>query len=161
LPRRALHASSTITSSAMADIIPSDEQSNYETFRDCLSEPVLKSLAAPIEKPKPKKKRHAKKNSKEKNALNGKSKPEVTTSGNISNSDMQTSDAEDLGEFIEVRHANLCLEPPTDSPSTSAVSYSPAYLPSYAPCPTQSSETRPLSKIPIQLLSPPQHTRTS
>ena len=39
----------------MAEPIPAGEQSNYETFRDCMSEPIIKVLAAPIEKPKPKK----------------------------------------------------------------------------------------------------------
>ena len=48
----------------MAEPIPAGEQSNYETFRDCMSEPIIKALATPIEKPKPKKKRHAKKGSK-------------------------------------------------------------------------------------------------
>ncbi|KAF1946408.1 hypothetical protein EJ02DRAFT_418520 [Clathrospora elynae] len=40
----------------MAEPIPADEQANRETFRDCLSEPVLKALAAAIEKSKSKKK---------------------------------------------------------------------------------------------------------
>ncbi|KAF2827592.1 hypothetical protein CC86DRAFT_349195 [Ophiobolus disseminans] len=84
----------------MAEAIPLEEQSNYETFRDCLSEPVLRSLAISDEKPKPKKKRHAKKNSKEKNGVERKStgELEIRTS---SNGDTQPSDAEDLGEFIE------------------------------------------------------------
>ena len=87
----------------MADGIPADEQSNYETFRDCLSEPVLKALAVPVEKPKPKKKRHAKKSSKDKNGIKEKSTGETKTSGTTSNGDAQPSDAEDLGEFIEVQ----------------------------------------------------------
>jgi hypothetical protein len=88
---------------AMADGIPADEQSNYDTFRDCLSEPVLKLLAAPTEKLKPKKKRHAKKSSKEKNGIVVKSKGETKTNNTVSNGDSQSSDAEDLGEFIEVQ----------------------------------------------------------
>jgi hypothetical protein len=78
----------------MAETIPVQEQANYETFRDCLSEPVLKALAAPIEKPKPKKKRHAKKGSK--NSL-VKHVTEVNDSA-----DTHTTDASDLGEFIDV-----------------------------------------------------------
>jgi hypothetical protein len=87
----------------MAEPIPPDEQSNYETFRDCLSEPVLKALAAPTEKPKPKKKRHAKKGSK-----NNVVKPETVVISEVHNSaDTHASDASDLGEFIEVRqHPN-------------------------------------------------------
>ncbi|KAL1800154.1 hypothetical protein ACET3X_000496 [Alternaria dauci] len=81
----------------MAEPIPAEEQSNYETFRDCMSEPIIKALAAPIEKPKPKKKRHAKKGSK-----SGKSEVvrQESTATNIGGSDEGT-DAEDLGEFIE------------------------------------------------------------
>jgi hypothetical protein len=83
----------------MAEPIPADEQSNFETFRDCLSEPVLKALAAPIDKPKPKKKRHAKKGSK--SGRNEIVKQEVVPTVVES----QETDAEDLGEFIEVCHA--------------------------------------------------------
>ncbi|KAI4922232.1 hypothetical protein J4E90_000660 [Alternaria incomplexa] len=79
----------------MAEPIPAEEQSNFETFRDCLSEPVLKALAAPIEKPKPKKKRHAKKGSKSGN--NEIVKQEVAPTV----VETQETDAEDLGEFIE------------------------------------------------------------
>jgi hypothetical protein len=83
----------------MAEPIPADEQSNFETFHDCLSEPVLKALAAPIDKPKPKKKRHAKKGSK--SGRNEIVKQEVVPTVVES----QETDAEDLGEFIEVCHA--------------------------------------------------------
>ena len=53
----------------MALRIPATEQSNFETFRDCVSEPVLKALAAPSEKAKPKEKKNKKK--KKRNAQNG------------------------------------------------------------------------------------------
>ncbi|RII06337.1 hypothetical protein CUC08_Gglean009557 [Alternaria sp. MG1] len=81
----------------MAEPIPAGEQSNYETFRDCMSEPIIKALATPIEKPKPKKKRHAKKGSK-----SGKSEvmKQESTEANTGGSEEGT-DAEDLGEFIE------------------------------------------------------------
>jgi hypothetical protein len=79
----------------MAEPIPADEQPNYETFRDCLSEPVLKALAVPTEKPKSKKKRYAKKGSKEKNGV------AVEIKSSMSHREVQASDAEDLGEFIE------------------------------------------------------------
>ena len=86
----------------MAEPIPAEEQSNYETFRDCLSEPVLKALAAPVEKPKPKKKRHAKKGSR-----SGRSevvKQESTQTDVNKSEEAGGTDAEDLGEFIEVCH---------------------------------------------------------
>jgi hypothetical protein len=95
----------------MAEAIPVDEQTNYETFRDCLSEPVLKALAAPAEKPRPRKKRHAKKNSKEKTSIVKNEK-----NNTISNRDAQSSDAEDLGEFIEVHPPYQPCEPPADCP---------------------------------------------
>jgi hypothetical protein len=89
----------------MAEPIPAEEQSNYETFRDCLSEPVLKALAAPMERRKPKQKRHAKKTPKGGNTAKAvtKSEPEPNISTSITNP--QASDAEDLGEFIEVRQS--------------------------------------------------------
>jgi hypothetical protein len=71
-----------------------DHQSNYETFRECLSEPVLKALATPTEPPKKKKKRHGKKAQKE-------DAEGEQSESNAVNSD-QGNDAEDLGEFIEV-----------------------------------------------------------
>ncbi|KAF2031829.1 hypothetical protein EK21DRAFT_62242 [Setomelanomma holmii] len=82
----------------MAEPIPVDEQSNYETFRDCLSEPVLKALAIPQVKQMPKEKRHAKKNSKDKRGKYDEIKADVAT---VPNGDAQASDAEDLGEFIK------------------------------------------------------------
>jgi len=85
----------------MAEPVPADEQSNYETFRDCLSEPVLKALAMPVEKAKPKKKRHVKKGSKEKNYVKV---AEIKSS--ISHREAHASDAEELGEFIEVRQTD-------------------------------------------------------
>jgi hypothetical protein len=99
----------------MAEVIPADEQPNYETFRDCLSEPVMKALAMPDEKPKPKKKRTAKKNSKEKNEIASKSKePESKV---ISSREAKQTDAEDLGEFIEVTSPPP-LQPPSISNKT-------------------------------------------
>ena len=88
----------------MAEEISADEQSNYETFRDCLSEPVLRALAAPIEKPKARKKRHAKKSSKEKNEDTRKRKDGIATKTTTSTANDEPSDAEDLGEFIEVHY---------------------------------------------------------
>ncbi|USP73343.1 hypothetical protein yc1106_00617 [Curvularia clavata] len=80
----------------MAESIPAEEQSNYETFRDCMSEPIMKALAAPMEKPKPKKKRHAKKGSK------SGGKDAVATQNTVDANAATGADAEDLGEFIEV-----------------------------------------------------------
>ena len=86
----------------MSDAISADEQSNYETFRECLSEPILRALAAPAEqpKPKPKRKRHVKKASKsgQNNVLEDDQAPKET----IKADDTQSTAAEDLGEFIDV-----------------------------------------------------------
>jgi hypothetical protein len=87
----------------MAEPIPAEEQSNYETFRDCLSEPVLKALAAPIEKPKARQKRHAKRSSKGVNTFNAVVKTGPKTNISTTTTGPQASDAEDLGEFIEVQ----------------------------------------------------------
>lgn len=84
----------------MVEVLPAEEQSNYETFRDCLSEPVLKALALPAEKPKPKKKRHAKKISKDK-IFSAKQISALSESVDHGDSILQ-ADAEDLGDFIEV-----------------------------------------------------------
>lgn len=78
----------------MAEIIALEEQSNYETFRECLSEPILKSLSTPPEKPK--KKKRVKKNS----------KTDITpdeTEKSVDDAESMSNDAEDLGEFIDVR----------------------------------------------------------
>ncbi|KAH4344617.1 hypothetical protein HBH98_134720 [Parastagonospora nodorum] len=117
----------------MADPIPADEQSNYETFRDCLSEPVLKALAMPIEKARPKKKRHVKKGSKEQNY---KRVAEIKSS--ISHREAQASDAEDLGEFIEYL-SNVIF--PSLPPELRALTY-PKYRDSI---PLQDSYSTPLS----------------
>ena len=64
----------------------------------------MKALAAPVEKTKPKKKRHAKKSSKDKNGTVEKEKEEPETNGIISISEARRTDAEDLGEFIDIHH---------------------------------------------------------
>ncbi|KAH7138261.1 hypothetical protein B0J11DRAFT_587433 [Dendryphion nanum] len=88
----------------MTDIIPADEQSNYETFRECLSEPVLRILAKPIDTPKTKKKRklqHAKKGSK--SSVTPLSTEHKIPLEPIAREDAEPThdDAEDLGEFID------------------------------------------------------------
>jgi hypothetical protein len=81
----------------MAQVMPTEEQTNYETFRECLSEPVLRSLAAPVEKPK-RKRRHAKKSSK-----SSVGEDRVEDAAKSPTDVEQGNDAEDLGEFIDVR----------------------------------------------------------
>ena len=83
----------------MTEAIASDEQSNFETFRDCFSEPVLKALSKPIEKPK-KKKRVARKS---KDGRNGVVKQEkVVAVRRAAYTEEEQTTAEDLGEFIDV-----------------------------------------------------------
>lgn len=85
----------------MADSIPAEEQSNYETFRDCMSEPIMKALALPTAKEKTKTKRMAKKRAKYKPVgLFAPAKPQVETPTTTAPTG---TDAEDLGEFIDVR----------------------------------------------------------
>lgn len=84
----------------MADTIPADEQSNYETFRDCMSEPVMKALALPAAKEKTKTKRLAKKRARYKPVgMFAAAKP---AEEEAAPSEVSGADAEDLGEFIDV-----------------------------------------------------------
>lgn len=90
----------------MTEYITSDEQSNFETFRDCFSEPVLKALAKPIER-STKKKRISRKS---KDGRNGgtKVKNVMKIRDTVTTEDEQTT-AEDLGEFIDVTSSPLLL----------------------------------------------------
>ncbi|KAH7401423.1 hypothetical protein BKA66DRAFT_565063 [Pyrenochaeta sp. MPI-SDFR-AT-0127] len=108
----------------MAEALPADELSNYETFRECLSEPVLRALAAPTEKPKTRKKRHAKKESKSGiDSVAGKGKIDKGNDGNekdtSGDTDAQATDAEDLGEFIEYLSSQIFPYLPPDLRSLS------------------------------------------
>ncbi|KAF1843989.1 uncharacterized protein K460DRAFT_357637 [Cucurbitaria berberidis CBS 394.84] len=99
----------------MDEPIPAAEQSNYETFRDCLSEPVLRALAAPVEEQKPKKRRHAKRSSKSKIAgAVERGKAQTNTNGSVEATEAQASDAEDLGDFIEYLSALIFASLPPD-----------------------------------------------
>jgi hypothetical protein len=80
----------------MAEPIAPGEQANYETFRECLSDPVLRSLAAPIEKPKKKKK------SERKSLKNNTKADDAVQSESTHVVEEATNDAEELGEFIDV-----------------------------------------------------------
>lgn len=97
----------------MAESIPAEEQSNYETFRDCMSEPIMKALALPAEKEKPKRKRTAKKSAKYKPVgMFTPAKPQVEALSTISTNAPSGTDAEDLGEFVDVRSSSLVLRMP-------------------------------------------------
>ncbi|KAF2129768.1 hypothetical protein P153DRAFT_366278 [Dothidotthia symphoricarpi CBS 119687] len=98
----------------MAEQIPFDEQSNYETFRECLSEPVLRALTAPIEKSGPKKKRHAKKGSKSRNGHVSEKGTEKAEANTVSSQPIAQNDAEDLGDFIDFTSSLIFPELPTD-----------------------------------------------
>jgi hypothetical protein len=86
----------------MAERIPEEEQSNYETFRDCLSEPVLRTLAAPVKRVKTKRTpRRGRRNIDKKDAKDVK----------VLQMEEHGSAAEDLGEFIDVRYATFQTPP--------------------------------------------------
>lgn len=85
----------------MANRIPEEEQTNYETFRDCLSEPVLRALAAPVEKIKRKKKGRKGRGSVGKTEVK-----EIR----VERMEEDGSAAEDLGEFVDVRHSTVTAE---------------------------------------------------
>lgn len=83
----------------MTEAIAPDEQTNFETFRDCFSEPVLKAFAKPSGKPK-KKKRCSRKS---KDGRNGALREEKAVEARLDvNTEEEQTSAEDLGEFIDV-----------------------------------------------------------
>jgi hypothetical protein len=71
-------------------VIPAKEQSNYETFRECLSEPVLRTLVVTPEKPK-RRRRGGKRTGLVKEGQDDQSVGQE-----------ESNDAEALGEFIDV-----------------------------------------------------------
>ncbi|KAF1920319.1 hypothetical protein BDU57DRAFT_10679 [Ampelomyces quisqualis] len=135
----------------MGEVVPADEQSNYETFRDCLSEPVLKALAMPAERPMPKKNRHTKKSSTEKNRISVKSTEELHVKGTISSTDARAADAEDLGEFIQYLSSIIfpCLPSALRTLSYPKFRDSPSLQDAYS-TPLSSSTYTPL----LELISP-------
>lgn len=82
----------------MAEIIAPEEQSNLETFRDYLSEPVLRVLAAPFGNLKSSTKKRARRKGKE-------GKKDRVQAEDIAKKAMaeEGNAAEDLGDFIEVQ----------------------------------------------------------
>ncbi|KAL1638255.1 hypothetical protein SLS56_000063 [Neofusicoccum ribis] len=91
-------------------MISAEEESNFSTFRDCLSEPVIRKLA--IQPPKPSKRRAAKGR---KNAIKPAYPQEAQDDARRSN------DAEELGEFVDY----LALEAfPSLPPDLRTLSYS-------------------------------------
>ncbi|KAL6707416.1 hypothetical protein ACN47E_004195 [Coniothyrium glycines] len=103
----------------MAEPIPTEEQSNYETFRDCMSEPILKALAAPIEAPKAKQKRHQKKSSR--SGRIGMTENNASAETSSARQEASTTDAEDLSDFIEFLSADIFTSLP---PSLRTLNYS-------------------------------------
>ncbi|KAF2501633.1 hypothetical protein BU16DRAFT_500870 [Lophium mytilinum] len=112
----------------MASMIPADEQTNYEIFRDCVSEPVLRILAAPPKK-EPKKRRREKKSKKPSKTTDVKqdSEPEPEPPS-------PPNDAEDLSEFIEYLSTDIFTSlPPSLRTLTHALSTaSPSLQSTYA-----------------------------
>jgi hypothetical protein len=85
----------------MAERIPEEEQSNYETFRDCLSEPVLRTLAAPAQTAKKSKRvRKGRKSVGKKEETKKKVEP---TPPAEEGKEEDTTATEDLADFIDVR----------------------------------------------------------
>ncbi|RMZ70215.1 casein kinase phospho pp28 [Pyrenophora seminiperda CCB06] len=134
----------------MAEAVSAQEQANYETFRDCLSEPILKALAVPIEQAKPKKnkKRYAKKGlkSSKKRVV----QQETALAPFQPSSEAQQADAEDLGEFIEYLSTLLFPSLPQDVRTLTHAIYkeTPRLQESYTPPLSASTTTRLLNTIP-------------
>ncbi|KAJ4291051.1 hypothetical protein N0V90_010249 [Kalmusia sp. IMI 367209] len=96
----------------MAECIPPDEQTNYETFRDCFSEPVLRALVAPIDKSKKKTKRATRKSRGGKIEL-AKGKIEAKAKEDV-NADEEQATAEDLGDFVDYLSGVIFPSLPSD-----------------------------------------------
>ncbi|KAF2470298.1 uncharacterized protein BDR25DRAFT_262091, partial [Lindgomyces ingoldianus] len=97
----------------MAEPIPAEEVSNYETFRECLSEPVLRALSAPAEQPK-KKRAHRKKGGKSNGEGNeAEADAKVGNEDGDLEKDTDSNDAEDLGEFIDYLTSQIFSSLPT------------------------------------------------
>ena len=93
----------------MGETIPLVEQDNFETFRDHLSEPILKALVVPTQKTAKKKRSSRKrKDGKDGKTCVTKPKPVTEISPNPGVEEDQTT-VEDLGEFIDVRNALVAM----------------------------------------------------
>jgi hypothetical protein len=84
-------------------MIPPEEQANYETFRECLSDQVISRLTVPVKANKKQKKRGKGR----KNGLNKDTESaqdvELETDKGTELSCKAKGDAEELADFIEVR----------------------------------------------------------
>jgi hypothetical protein len=83
-------------------MLPDNEQANFETFRDCLSNAIIQKLAS--EPPKRERRRA-------KGRKHGKSKDNTTTSESDKSDGFGSNDAEELGEFFDVYTQFLRTEP--------------------------------------------------
>ncbi|KAF2263508.1 hypothetical protein CC78DRAFT_553995 [Lojkania enalia] len=77
--------------------IPTEQRPNYSTFRECLSDTILRNLCTPVEKTKKRKRAHRKKKSKEVVMETASSEESVKSIL----SEETGNDAEELGEFID------------------------------------------------------------
>ncbi|ORY12739.1 hypothetical protein BCR34DRAFT_482203 [Clohesyomyces aquaticus] len=136
----------------MADIIPEDEQSNYETFRDCLSEPVLRILAAPVERPKKKRREHRKKSVKGTNSLKEELEDGKGGDGDVKPSNA-TTDAEDMSDFIDYLSTQLFTSlPPSLRTLTHPIYKSSPPLQIYTPPLPSTTLSTLLSHLPPSAL---------
>jgi hypothetical protein len=82
-------------------MIPENEQENYETFRDCLSNAIIQRIASEP----PKRERRRAKGRKHETARNNSSAAKVESTNAFGG-----NDAEELGEFIDVQTSHLQLK---------------------------------------------------
>ncbi|OCK86163.1 hypothetical protein K432DRAFT_438711 [Lepidopterella palustris CBS 459.81] len=108
-------------------LIPAEEQSNYETFRECLSEPVLRILATAPEKP-PRRRRGGKK---KKCPVKG----DAVRIGEEMEQEEDINVAEDLGEFVDYLATELfaSLPQPIRNLSYTAFQSTPSLRETYSP----------------------------
>ncbi|KAJ4348245.1 uncharacterized protein N0V89_009617 [Didymosphaeria variabile] len=131
----------------MVEAIPPDEHSNFETFRECFGEPVLKALAKSVEKPR-KKKRDARKSKDGRPSRAGAVK-EKDAEARIVSTEEQTT-AEDLGEFIDYLSSVIFPSLPTDLRTLSFSKYkdNPQLQDDYSTPLSTSTELQLINRIP-------------
>ncbi|KAF2815525.1 uncharacterized protein BDZ99DRAFT_435917 [Mytilinidion resinicola] len=130
----------------MAAMIPADDQANYEIFRDCVSEPVLRILAAPPKK-EPKKRRKEKRIKKGSKAIDG------DQTGGLDKPDEEPNDAEDLGEFIDYLSHDIFTSLPASLRSLNHALYtkSPSLQSTYALPLSASTLASIVASVPVSI----------
>ena len=116
-----------------------NERSNFQTFRDCLATPLIQKSTQDT--------------SLSKRGESRKGKKKTVSKPAIALPEEDLNDADELAEFIDVRHSPTACSL-VNTTSTSPPKSSPVSLPPCAPSPTQSGTIPPPCKPSTRLHSP-------